>query len=171
MCARFSLQASVYALAIVVGPLAGSASAANADKKATPPSAKDLIGAWIGFDRDELYFSRLELRSDSTGFFARVAPADTILHDYGVQVYRITGWKVDGWNLVIHLTPVSSNATLVYLRGRLGLFSLELEIGGPESKGWKRELLLYPESRIKGSNEETLSKIEQAEKNSPANAP
>jgi hypothetical protein len=31
----------------------------TADKKPIPPTAKDLIGIWIGFDSDELTFTRL----------------------------------------------------------------------------------------------------------------
>ena len=53
---------------------------AAADKKAIPPTVKELTGIWIGFDNDELTFTRLDLRSDLTGYCARVSPADTILH-------------------------------------------------------------------------------------------
>jgi hypothetical protein len=50
-------------------------------RKAIPPSAKDLVGVGIGFDSDQLTFTRLDLRTDLTGYCARVSPADTILHD------------------------------------------------------------------------------------------
>ena len=36
-------------------------------KRATPPAAKELVGTWIGFDEDELTFTRLELHADLTG--------------------------------------------------------------------------------------------------------
>src|SRR5436305_13777086 len=58
----------------------------------TRASAKDLVGIWIGFDSDQLTFTRLDLRLDSTGFCARVSPADTILHAQSVHVYRVTKW-------------------------------------------------------------------------------
>jgi len=58
------------------------------DKKERPPKPEELAGAWIGFWEDG-EFTRLELRPDSTGFCAFVAPVESTTHDYGVQVYRI----------------------------------------------------------------------------------
>jgi hypothetical protein len=123
-----------------------------------------LVGVWIGFDRDELTFTRLELHQDSTGFLARVSPADTILHVDGVHVYRVTAWRVDGWNIEIGTSPVSNATNIGYVRGRVGLASLRLTIGGSENGGWKDEPLLYPESRLTISDQETKDKIEAAEK-------
>lgn len=135
------------------------------DKKAVPPTAKELVGVWIGFDSDELTFTRLELRADSTGFCARVSPADTILHDEGVHVYRITKWDVRAWDIEIQTSPLSNATKIGHVKGRVGLASLRLTIGGPENHGWKEELLLQPESRIMTSNQETRDRIESAEKN------
>ena len=150
----------IFAFAILIVPLTGLAVA----KEAKPPTPEELTGVWIGFDRDELRFTRLELRQDSTGFLARVAPADTTLHDQGVQVYRVTRWKVDGWNIEISMSPLSNATKVGYIRGRVGLASLELVIGGPENRGWKEELILYPESRMAVSNQETKEEIQNAEK-------
>ena len=50
MRARLPLLYSVLAFAILMGPQAARAAQ---DKKATPPSAKDLVGIWIGFDSDQ----------------------------------------------------------------------------------------------------------------------
>jgi len=116
---------------------------AGAAKLATPPTAKELVGVWIGFDRDQLTFSRLKLNQDSTGFLARVSPADTILHVSGVHVYRITKWRVDGWNIEIIVSPASNATSVGYIKGRIGLASMRLRIGGPENGGWKEEPLLY----------------------------
>jgi hypothetical protein len=129
------------------------------------PTAKELVGVWIGFDSDQLTFTRLDLHADSTGFCARVSPADTILHDQGVHVYRVTKWSVTGWIIEIHMTPVSNATGVGYVKGRIGLASLELTIGGPENGGWKEEPFLYPESRIMISNQETRDRIVEAEKN------
>src|SRR5277367_6132151 len=85
--------------AIVFVSIASTADA----KKAIPPKPEDLIGVWIGFDDDELVFSRLDLRSDFTGYLARVSPSDTILHDDGVYAYRVTKWTVDDWHFNISL--------------------------------------------------------------------
>jgi hypothetical protein len=129
-------------------------------KRPAPQTAKDLIGVWIGFDQDDLTFTRLELRADSTGYCARVSPGDTSLHSYGVQVYRIDKWSVRGGDLILNSTPVSSNAEPLYLKGRLGgIASLSLEVGGLNKK-WKRRLVLNPESRIQASNQETKEAID-----------
>jgi hypothetical protein len=135
----------VIALAL---PLIVATVAISGAKKATPPTAKDLIGVWIGFDQDDLAFTRLELRADSTGYCARVYPADTILHHYGAQLYRVDKWSIEGWNLTFELTPISSNAEPVYLKGQAGgIATLKLEIGGVKNK-WKLGLVLDPEARV-----------------------
>jgi hypothetical protein len=85
MRARLSLPYWVLVFCILIVTQTGTVVAAN--KKATPPTAKDLVGIWIGFDSDQLTFTRVDLRADSTGYCARVSPADTILHDQGVHVY------------------------------------------------------------------------------------
>ena len=163
MRARLPLLYSVLAFAILMGPQA--ARVAAQDKRAAPPSAKDLVGIWIGFDSDQLTFTRLDLRLDSTGFCARVSPADTILHAQGVHVYRVTKWTVNGWNIEIQMSPESNATGVGYVKGRIGLASIRLTIGGPENGGWKEEPFLHPEPRIMTSNQETREGIEQAEKN------
>jgi hypothetical protein len=130
-------------------------------KRAKPPELKELVGAWIGFDRDQLTFTRLDLRGDSTGYCARVSPADTVLHEQGVHLYRITKWSVDGWNIEIQMSPLSNATAVGYVKGQIGLASLRLTIGGKENGGWKEEPFLQPESRITISNKETKDKIEQ----------
>ena len=158
---RLMLAPIILALTTIVSlPILGDADAA---KKATPPTAKELVGVWIGFDQDELTFTRLDLGADSTGYCARVYPSDTILHHYSVKVYRVNKWSISDWNITIDLTPISSNAESVYFKGRAGTASLNLKIGGVKTK-WKRELLLSPESRIETSNQETKQAIEAAQK-------
>jgi hypothetical protein len=162
MHSHFSLLRFV-ALAITL--ILPTGSAEGTPKLATPPTAKNLLGVWIGFDRDELTFTRLELREGSAGFLARVSPADTVLHVDGVHLYRITEWRLDGWNLEIRMSPLSNATKVGYVKGRVGLASLRLTISGPENGGWKEEPLLYPESRLTISNQETKDKIEAADKN------
>ena len=131
--------------------------------RATPPKPEDLTGVWIGFDSDELQFTRLDLRPDFTGYCARVSPADTTLHEYGVDGYRVTKWTIEGWRFIISLTPATTNAEPIYLRGDCYLPSLDLEVGGVNGQ-WKRKLVLYRESRINGANQETRDKIRELEK-------
>ena len=142
--------------------LAASIGTASAGKKAAPPTAKELGGVWVGFDDDELTFTRLDLRPNGTGYCARVSPPDTILHHYGVQLYRVAHWGINSWVFVIELTPISSNGEPVYLKGRYVLESLKLEIGSTDK--WKMGLLLHPEIRIAAANEETKEAIRDADK-------
>ena len=141
--------------------LAQGSNSVAATKKAAPPTAKELVGVWVGFDNDRLTFTRLDLRSASTGFCARVSPTDTMLHPQGVHVYRILKWTVNGWNIEIQMSPLSNATNVGYVKGRIGLASLRLTIGGPESGGWKEEPFLYPEGRLLTSNQETKDKIER----------
>ena len=55
MHARLWLQYGVLALTMLIGPEMGRMAAES--KRATPPTAKDLVGVWIGFDSDELTFT------------------------------------------------------------------------------------------------------------------
>jgi hypothetical protein len=135
----------------------------TADKKAHPPKPEDLTGVWIGFDDDELFFSRLDLRSDLTGYLARVSPADTILHDYGVFAYRVTKWTVDDWNFNINLTPATPKAESIQVRGRYNGFSLRLEISGTNGL-WKRNAILNREVRENSANKEARERIRELEK-------
>jgi hypothetical protein len=135
-------------------------------KKAIPPTLEDLIGVWIGFDDDELVFSRLDLRSDFTGYLARVSPSDTILHDYGVSAYRVTKWTVDDWNFGISLTATTSKAESIQMRGRYNGFSLRLKISGTNGL-WERNVILNREVRETAANRETGEKIQELEKRKP----
>jgi hypothetical protein len=150
-------------LAALIALLTADASATS-EKKARPPKPEDLVGVRVGFDSDELTFTCLDLRPDLTGFCARVSPPDTILHDNGVQGYRVTRWTLDEWKVVIQLTPTDRKTESIYLKGSVTSFSLRLEIGGSNGK-WKQGLLLWPESRIQGSDRETKDKIDKLEKN------
>jgi hypothetical protein len=136
--------------------------AKGSDKKAIPPKPEELVGVWIGSWEDG-DFTRLELRSDTTGDCAFVAPAQSVAHEYGVQVYRVTRWTVNGWNFIITLTPAEARLEKVYLKGEVGVFALELEVGGVDRK-WKQKLVLHKESQIQESNLETKRKIEEAQK-------
>jgi hypothetical protein len=144
--------------------LAGCVSQPVCVLKATPPKPEDLAGVWIGFEKDELEFVRLDLRPDFTGYCARLSPADlTDLHDYGVEAYRVPRWTLEDWKLIISLTPITTNAEPIYLRGDYSGSSFALEMGGTTNQ-WKQTLVLYLESRIDGANQETRDKIRELEK-------
>src|SRR5258707_755506 len=59
MRARLSLLSALLMLVVVVGSQMGRGAAGS--KEATPPTAKELVGVWLGFDSDQLTFTRLDL--------------------------------------------------------------------------------------------------------------
>ena len=133
-------------------------SSAQGHKLAKPPSADELAGAWIGFDGVGSEFIRVELQADGSGYLAVVAPDNFITHDYGVQVYRVRKWAINGWRMTCDLSPISSNAEPAQASGDFVVSSLRLEIQGVKRR-WKLESALYMESRLDGSNKETKSAI------------
>jgi hypothetical protein len=143
--------------------LAAAVAVVLATTYARPPKPEEIAKVWIGFDSDELVFTRLDLRRNSVGSCARVSPADTVLHEYGVHGYRITNWSLDGWNMKFSLSSMTTNAEPIYLHGRYNGFSLRLEVGGT-TNNWKRDLVLYRESRIDAANLESRKMIEALER-------
>ncbi len=133
-------------------------------KEAIPPKPEDLIGVWVGFDNDELFFSRLDLRPDFTGFLARVSPNDTALHHYGVFAYRVTKWTIDGWDFSASLTVETPGAESIHMRGRYNGFSLHVELSGTS---WVRNIILEREMREAAADKETRAKIRELEKRPP----
>ena len=157
-----SMVLAVFALFGASLPIADVPAAGQA-KEARPPKPEELVGSWIGFWEDG-EFTRLDLRADLTGYCAFVAPAESISHDSGVDVYRVTRWTLQRWKFLVSLAPVDTCNGSVYLKGQVGVYNLELEVGGTDGK-WKQKVVLHKESRIEASNLETKSKIEKAEKN------
>jgi hypothetical protein len=162
------LSSLALAVSVLLGtslPLIDFTPTASA-KEARPPKPEELVGAWIGFWEDG-EFTRLDLRPDFTGYCAFVAPVESISHNSGVDVYRVTRWTVERWKLIISLTPIDTRNGSIYLKGQIVGHALELEVGGTDGK-WKQKLVLNKESRIQASNLETknkIAKVGEAEKN------
>jgi hypothetical protein len=135
---------------------------ALADRPARPPKPAGLVGTWIGFDEDGLEFTRLDLRPDFTGYCARVSPSYSSLHDYGVQVYRVTHWTTDGWKFSIDLSTIDAIDTPLFIKGRIEMEALKLEVSAG-TNGWTRKLELQKESWIDEANQETKKKIMEVE--------
>jgi hypothetical protein len=131
---------------------------AQTHKRATPPTADQVVGAWIGFDGGGSEFIRLELQADGSGYLAVVAPANFTTHDYGVQVYRVARWSISGWQIRCDMSPISSNAEPAQANGEFSVSSVRLTIHGVKRQ-WKIESALYMESRLDGSNKETKEAI------------
>jgi hypothetical protein len=149
---------------VLVSALALAAdSATQTHKRATPPTVDQLAGAWIGFDGSGGEFVRIELRADQSGYIAIVAGPDFIDHDYGVQVYKVNKWRLDGWRIACDLSPISSKAESAQATGELFVSALRMNIHG-DKRQWKIESTLHMESRVEQSNMETKGAIEAAQR-------
>ena len=153
---RNQLGLLALALALALTP----SSATQTHKRATPPTIDELAGAWIGLDGGGSEFIRVELHSDQSGYLAVVAPRTFTTHDYGVQVYRVSKWSLDGWHITCDLSPISSNAESAQASGEFFVSSLRLTIHG-DKRRWKIESTLYMEPRVDESNKETKDAIAQ----------
>jgi hypothetical protein len=150
-------------LLVLVSVLALAADCATeTHKRATPPTVDQLTGAWIGFDGSGGDFVRIELRADQSGYIAMVAAPNFITHDYGVQVYKVNRWRLDGWRIACDLSPISSNAESAQATGELFVSALRIDIRGGKRQ-WKIESTLHMESRVEQSNTETKDAIAVAQ--------
>jgi hypothetical protein len=125
-----SIALTVFALLGASLPIADVPAAGQA-KEARLPKPEELVGSWIGFWEDG-EFTRLDLRADLTGYCAFVAPAESISHDSGVDVYRVTRWTLQRWKVVVSLAPIDTRNGSVYLKGQVGVYNIELEVGGTD---------------------------------------
>jgi hypothetical protein len=132
--------------------------AAQEQNRATPPTMDDLVGAWIGFEDGGSEFIRAELHRDGSGYLAMVSPSNFITHDYGVQIYRVNKWSVNGRHIAYDLVPISSNAEPAQASAEFVVSSLRLNLHGIKRR-WKIESALYMESRVEDSNMEIKDAI------------
>ena len=129
----------------------------GATKRSIPPTEKDLIGVWIGFEEGQLTFTRLDLRANSIGYCARISAGSD------AEVYRIRNWSIRGWDLQIDVIPLSPNVESIYLKGLGGRAYLQLRIGAVGGR-WQRKLVLSPELDIEAANQHAKQAIGYAEK-------
>lgn len=163
------MKLTVFAALILLGASLPLVLVAAETKKATPPKPEEIVGTWVGFWEDE-EFTRLDLRTHFNGYCAYVAPPEFVTHRYGVHVYRITRWSLQGWNLSIDLTPVDPHDEKIYLKGRTDGIRLQLEIGGANRK-WKEHVVLFKESVLQGADLETEAQIKRIETQQKAVGP
>lgn len=147
---RCHLGLLLLCFALVLKPLSGG----QTHKKAAPPTTDEIARAWIGFDGGGSDFIRVELHADHSGYLAFVAPRNFVTHDYGVQLYRVTKWSLDGFHITCDLSPISTNAESAQATGEFFVSSLHLTIHG-DKRRWKIEPTLYMEQRVDESNKET----------------
>jgi hypothetical protein len=133
---------------------------------ASPPKTESLIGTYIGYAEDDLTFYRLDLRPDSTGYFAQTAAPNTVSKQDGVFAYRITSWKTNDWDLIVELSPLAGKheAEPLNLKGQLtGYGVLNMNVGGTNGN-WNQNIKLQSEDRLMIPNMETKNAIHEIEK-------
>jgi hypothetical protein len=110
---------------------------------ALPPNRKLFVGAWNGFSSSHLAFARLELNDNDTGQLAI-----SYLPDSAPEIYRVTKWMVQGYEVLITVEPAEPTAEPITLQHvSYGIQSLELELHG---KGWMRKMSLFNEGDFEG---------------------
>ena len=124
-----------------------------ADSRVQPPAKSSVIGAWVGFDQDRLFFCRLELSAKDTGLFA------TTFVNNPARLYAVSAWKLDGFKLEISLDPIDKEAEPIFLKGDVEHPQLTLEFGGKNGE-WKRKLVLFDEREFRTRNERLMRRIE-----------
>lgn len=143
----------ICAFAVVVGVFA--------EQQMRPPTKVSLVGNWIGYDQDRLFFCRLELEEKGKGFFAKAYV------DHPAVLYTVESWSLDAFELKISLLPVDRDAYPIYLKGSAGFSQLTLEMGEANSR-WRRELTLFNERMLKAKSGRTLERIDKYKKEQKA---
>jgi|SRR3974377_1434387 len=152
------MRKELCAALVTISLALSTTSAAQEHRRATPPTANEMVGAWVGLDTGGGEFTRVELRADGSGYLAVVAPSKFITHDYGVQVYRVSRWSLNGWHIECELSPMSSNAEPAQASGGVFVSALRLNLHGVKRR-WRIESALYMESQVDESNKETKDAI------------
>ena len=125
-------------------------------KNAPPIPADKLVGIWVGFDKYGFSFTRLDLRAGLSGYVSQVGVAGPL------GVYRISNAQYDGHHFTMDLVPISKDAENgVHVSARSGLVLMDLLF---HSKGWKREVRIFPEKDVDDSNRQAKAAIEAATK-------
>ena len=92
------LTSFVFAILALLGTCAPivDVTAIDQTKDARPPKPEELVGVWVGFGQGEK-FTRLDLGSEFTRYWTRLATRESTTHPCGIHVYRVTRWAVGGW--------------------------------------------------------------------------
>jgi hypothetical protein len=137
-----------------------------ADQPAEPPEPKALVDTYVGYVLDELHFFRLELKADGTGLLVSVANPDTIYYKYGPTVFRISKWRLTGFDFSIEGTPVKPKPWRMTMTGKVEsgrvLRFRMFEDGKETALG-----TLSPEKRLLTLLKDTATAAQDATKQSP----
>jgi len=120
-----------------------------------PPDPAELLGAWVGFEKDVMYFCRLDLTRDGRGY------CSFTYFDDPPKLYEVKAWSLDGFVLDITLSPVDKGAEPIHIRGQANHRMMLLEFGGVEKLSWKRQMTLVKDTDLAEKNKQAKERIEK----------
>jgi hypothetical protein len=110
---------------------------------AVPPEEKDILGAWIGFDTEAVFFYRLTI-TDKVGSFAYSFP------NYPVRCYGVASWSLKQGAISLDMTNSTKVAELIHASGRASNYRLDLTVEAVDGTGgkWTRKVSLFREGKM-----------------------
>ena len=135
------------------------------DRPIKPPVERNLVGHWVGFCDQRLYFYRLNLRGDNTGKLVVVYAEDE------PDIYSVR-WQLNERQLQLNLFPLTTNAEIMtcYV-AKIESRRLDIEFAGV-GKDWKRTASLLNEKALAAGIVESAkheSKVLPSEKKGDSN--
>jgi hypothetical protein len=130
-------------LLVVVLLLVGASVPCKARSPIPPAQLPDLATAWLGgAPRPVVEYFRLELDAAGKGILIVQWLPKSPPRLYEVSVARLKGYDVE-----FDVRPVDSNAQAIYLRGKVTILALDLEVGDID-RNWKRKIYLEREDEV-----------------------
>jgi hypothetical protein len=109
-----------------------------------PPREAHLVGWWMGFTQDDLYFIRIRLDAGGTGVCSRAFFRDQ------PSVLEVTSWRLSGAGLRIEARPRSTNSWSMTITGEATAgTTMHLKVVSDDGcTRWTRRLDLKRETRV-----------------------
>jgi hypothetical protein len=106
------------------------------------PSAQDLVGAWIGFDKDCVFFYRITLENRGRG------KCEVLYGEKSIDSYNVDDWRVVSNKLVVTVSPVNRSSEEIEIRVTyVDHLSLEMNISCTSPR-WERKAILFNEIEL-----------------------
>ena len=108
-----------------------------------PADDKQLVGDWIGYQSDGLYFYRLALNRDGGGACVSVYQPDK-----SSDAYAVDPWRINGETLLINMSHLTGAGEGIAVSvSTWNNLQMELIIKGM-TDNWQRKAILYKESEF-----------------------
>jgi hypothetical protein len=131
-----------------------SLACALADREPAPPTKKELLGSWVGFDVDYKLFYRLTLTSNSGLIIIRYVDDDIS------EIFRITQWGIKAKGVSFDVFPEGKvSEQMKFESSHITSFKMAFTVSGT-SNDWTHRAILYREAVLT----ENLQKSARTEK-------